>query len=108
MPIAEKCASRFSPPPSGAMKPKALESLNHLSAPVALQPVPYNIERARPARQRRRQECDDANRARRISTASGRARVPDTGIVTRARPRPSSGAPPGGAPLEKTVAIIKH
>src|SRR6476620_11396163 len=34
--IWEKCAKRSSPPPSGVMKPKPLESLNHLTVPVAM------------------------------------------------------------------------
>src|SRR5574342_957232 len=34
--IAEKCANRSLPPPSGVMKPKPLESLNHLTVPVAI------------------------------------------------------------------------
>src|SRR5205809_7998147 len=34
--IAEKCAKRSSPPPSGVMKPKPFESLNHLTVPVAI------------------------------------------------------------------------
>src|SRR5574343_1570600 len=33
--IAEKCANRSSPPSSGVIKPKPLESLNHLTVPVA-------------------------------------------------------------------------
>src|SRR5688500_15825911 len=34
--IAEKCAKRSSPPPSGVMKPKPFESLNHFTVPVAI------------------------------------------------------------------------
>src|SRR4051812_20183225 len=34
--IAEKCANKSSPPSSGVMKPKPLESLNHLTVPVAI------------------------------------------------------------------------
>src|SRR3954467_2084698 len=34
--IAEKCAKRSLPPSSGVMKPKPLESLNHLTVPVAI------------------------------------------------------------------------
>ena len=37
--IAEKCANRSSPPPSGVMKPKPFASLNHLTVPVAI-PLP--------------------------------------------------------------------
>src|SRR5215218_1459176 len=43
--IAEKCANRSSPPPSGVMKPKPLASLNHLTVPVAILRVPLGIER---------------------------------------------------------------
>jgi hypothetical protein len=38
--IAEKCAKRSSPPPSGVMKPKPFASLNHLTVPVAIVHVP--------------------------------------------------------------------
>src|SRR5262249_48540929 len=38
--IAEKCANRSSPPPSGVMKPKPLASLNHFTVPVAMFPNP--------------------------------------------------------------------
>src|SRR5690349_16700281 len=38
--IAEKCAKRSSPPPSGVMKPKPLASLNHFTVPVAICCVP--------------------------------------------------------------------
>src|SRR6188472_4542812 len=34
--IAEKCAKRSSPPPSGVMKPKPFASLNHFTVPVAI------------------------------------------------------------------------
>src|SRR5438094_7890200 len=34
--IAEKCANRSSPPPSGVMKPKPFASLNHFTVPVAI------------------------------------------------------------------------
>src|SRR5436190_21028194 len=34
--MAEKCANRSSPPPSGVMKPKPLASLNHLTVPVGM------------------------------------------------------------------------
>ena len=34
--IAEKWANKSSPPSSGVMKPKPLESLNHLTVPVAI------------------------------------------------------------------------
>src|SRR5450432_2989771 len=34
--IAEKCAKRSSPPPSGVIKPKPLASLNHFTVPVAM------------------------------------------------------------------------
>src|SRR3954469_9773440 len=34
--IAEKCANKSSPPSVGVMKPKPLESLNHLTVPVAI------------------------------------------------------------------------
>src|SRR5690606_23249375 len=34
--MAEKCANRSSPPSSGVMKPKPLESLNHFTVPVAI------------------------------------------------------------------------
>lgn len=34
--IAEKCANKSSPPSSGVIKPKPLESLNHLTVPVAI------------------------------------------------------------------------
>jgi len=34
--IAEKCANRSSLPSSGVMNPKPLESLNHLTVPVAI------------------------------------------------------------------------
>src|SRR5262249_30020732 len=34
--MAEKCAKRSSPPPSGVMKPKPFASLNHLTVPVAI------------------------------------------------------------------------
>ena len=38
--IAEKCANRSSPPPSGVMKPKPLASLNHFTVPVAISKFP--------------------------------------------------------------------
>src|SRR6185503_6924267 len=34
--ISEKWAKRSSPPPSGLMKPKPLESLNHFTVPVLI------------------------------------------------------------------------
>src|SRR5439155_23652692 len=34
--IAEKCANRSSPPPSGVIKPKPFASLNHFTVPVAI------------------------------------------------------------------------
>src|SRR5216683_3084644 len=40
--IAEKCAKRSSPPPSGVMKPKPFASLNHLTVPVAMFTNPQN------------------------------------------------------------------
>src|SRR5580765_8580547 len=40
--IAEKCANRSLPPPSGVMNPKPLESLNHLTVPVAMSFHPWN------------------------------------------------------------------
>src|SRR5205823_3197426 len=41
--IAEKCANRSSPPPSGVMKPKPFASLNHLTVPVAIMLLPYSV-----------------------------------------------------------------
>src|SRR3954465_4745688 len=41
--IAEKCANRSSPPPSGVMKPKPFASLNHLTVPVAIVLLPYRV-----------------------------------------------------------------
>src|ERR1043165_128113 len=38
--IAEKCAKRSSPPPSGVMKPKPLASLNHFTVPVVICVIP--------------------------------------------------------------------
>src|SRR5260221_6516253 len=38
--IAEKCANRSSPPPSGVMKPKPFASLNHFTVPVAISEFP--------------------------------------------------------------------
>src|SRR4029079_13097253 len=43
--IAEKCAKRSSPPPSGVMKPKPLASLNHLTVPVAILCCPKKIKK---------------------------------------------------------------
>src|SRR5690349_966616 len=40
--IAEKCAKRSSPPPSGVMKPNPLASLNHLTVPVAISDLPQD------------------------------------------------------------------
>ena len=37
--IAEKCANKSSPPSSGVIKPKPLESLNHLTVPVAIKSI---------------------------------------------------------------------
>src|ERR1700730_1470320 len=34
--IAEKCANRSSPPPSGVIKPKPFASLNHFTVPFAI------------------------------------------------------------------------
>src|ERR1700745_44670 len=34
--IAEKCANKSSPPPSGVIKPKPFASLNHFTVPVAI------------------------------------------------------------------------
>jgi hypothetical protein len=42
--IAEKCAKRSSPPPSGVMKPKPLASLNHLTVPVAMLRISFKNE----------------------------------------------------------------
>src|SRR4029450_1803209 len=42
--IAEKCANRSSPPPSGVMKPNPLASLNHLTVPVAISAIPQEKE----------------------------------------------------------------
>src|SRR5688572_5933392 len=39
--IAEKCAKRSSPPPSGVMNPKPFESLNHFTVPVAMDALPF-------------------------------------------------------------------
>src|SRR4029453_10990625 len=41
--IAEKCAKRSSPPPSGVMKPKPFASLNHFTVPVAISEFPQDI-----------------------------------------------------------------
>src|SRR5665647_2060514 len=41
--IAEKCANRSLPPPSGVMKPKPLASLNHLTVPVLMSLLPRKI-----------------------------------------------------------------
>src|SRR5687768_3388919 len=42
--IAEKCANRSSPPSSGVIKPKPLESLNHFTIPVAITfPISVNL-----------------------------------------------------------------
>src|SRR5436190_21328519 len=43
--IAEKCAKRSSPPPSGVMNPNPLASLNHLTVPVAICVVPEKLIR---------------------------------------------------------------
>src|SRR4029079_6311984 len=43
--IAEKCANKSSPPPSGVMKPKPFASLNHLTVPVAILLVPLGYKR---------------------------------------------------------------
>src|SRR6187401_1875307 len=42
--IAEKCANRSSPPPSGVMNPKPFASLNHLTVPVAIVLLPYEMK----------------------------------------------------------------
>src|SRR5678815_4576287 len=39
--IAEKCANRSSPPPSGVMNPNPLASLNHFTVPVGILLVPH-------------------------------------------------------------------
>src|SRR5712692_9399791 len=41
--IAEKCANRSLPPPSGVMNPKPLESLNHLTVPVLICTFPKKL-----------------------------------------------------------------
>src|SRR5690349_22810528 len=49
--IAEKWANRSLPPPSGVMKPKPLESLNHLTVPVLICAFPKKLkEGSRPER----------------------------------------------------------
>ena len=45
--IAEKCANRSSPPPSGVMKPNPFASLNHLTVPVAIRVFLPDFERCR-------------------------------------------------------------
>src|SRR5689334_78912 len=45
--IAEKCANRSSPPPSGVMNPKPLASLNHFTVPVAISVIPHEQKRNR-------------------------------------------------------------
>src|SRR5215510_14289901 len=63
--IAEKCANRSSPPPSGVMKPKPLASLNHFTVPVAISVIPHKqIEIGMPPghvsisrKERRRNDC---------------------------------------------------
>ena len=44
--IAEKCANRSSLPSSGVMNPKPLESLNHLTVPVAIYFNPSSFKAA--------------------------------------------------------------
>src|SRR5436190_21478838 len=51
--IAEKCANRSSPPPSGVMNPNPLASLNHFTVPVAISVIPHE--------QNRNRECVPAN-----------------------------------------------
>src|SRR5688572_33445889 len=41
--MEEKCAKRSSPPPSGVIKPKPFESLNHLTVPIAI--VSFRIKK---------------------------------------------------------------
>src|SRR3954467_8220459 len=50
--IAEKCAKRSLPPSSGVMKPKPLESLNHLTVPVLMSVFPNDkfLKRLAPLR----------------------------------------------------------
>src|SRR5512138_865718 len=45
--IAEKCANRSSPPPSGVMKPNPFASLNHFTVPVAIFYCSLQIKRER-------------------------------------------------------------
>src|SRR5439155_15045088 len=47
--IAEKCANRSSPPPSGVMNPNPLASLNHFTVPVAISVIPHEQNRNRDA-----------------------------------------------------------
>src|ERR1700704_1566725 len=42
--IAEKCANRSLPPPSGVMNPKPLESLNHLTVPELIFTFPKKLK----------------------------------------------------------------
>src|SRR5437879_9508708 len=70
--IAEKCANRSSPPPSGVMNPKPFASLNHFTVPVAIfsNPSKQVIIGSRPGR------CFDQGQE---STAFRRQRTSRTG-----------------------------
>src|SRR6185436_9408267 len=62
--IAEKCANRSSPPPSGVMNPKPFASLNHFTVPVAISNFPHEQQsnRASPANvsiSRKERRCSD-------------------------------------------------
>src|SRR6185503_17734392 len=62
--IAEKCAKRSSPPPSGVMNPKPFASLNHFTVPVAISNFPHEQQsnRACPANvsiSRKERRCSD-------------------------------------------------
>lgn len=49
--MLQQCAETYGPPPSCAIKPKALSELNDFAAPLAT-PVPSGQERARTVRSR--------------------------------------------------------
>src|SRR5450759_5071183 len=58
--IAEKCANRSLPPPSGVIKPKPLASLNHLTVPVLMSIIPRKfIKGLRPKCENFKEENDD-------------------------------------------------
>src|SRR6185436_16228218 len=88
--IAEKCANRSSPPPSGVMNPKPFASLNHLTVPVAICNVPKKIEKG----------LSPKHRVESLSPKN------EPQIAVLAEPKPVQGAGPYPGVFHKSTTIL--